>query len=289
MFVRSKLKVYLSAAWLILTFSMVSWWFLYALRIDDSQTSEAVQKHHRMIKWEGGSLLFIILVGGLFLIMYVYRDTERHERLKLFFSNFSHDIKTSIARIRLQADVLAEELSEHNVDQRSMVRLLSDLNRLDLQLENSLLLTHVDESALLFEDIDLKQLITAIHHDFDRVQIQVLQNAIVRADQRSFKSILRNIFQNSVLHGKSTEICVDVEPVDTNALKIKIQDNGQGSENDLSSFGRSILPVKQNQSNGIGLYLASRLMSKMSGEISFSQTKGQGFTVEVILQGRLFS
>jgi len=289
MFVKSRLKVYLSAAWLILTFSMVSWWFLYALSIDDHQTVAEVQKHNRMIKWEGGTLLFIILVGGLFLIMYVYRDTERHERLRLFFSNFSHDIKTSISRIRLQADVLAEELSEHNVEQRSMTRLLADLNRLDLQLENSLLLTHVEDSALLFEDIDLKQLITAIHHDFDRIRIEVLQNASIRADQRSLKSILRNIFQNSVLHGKSTEIRVTSESIDINTLKIKIQDNGQGSESDLNSFGKSILPIKQNQSNGIGLYLASRLMSKMSGQITFNQIKGQGFVVEITLQGRILS
>jgi len=286
---KSKIKVYLSAAWLVLTFSMVSWWFLYALRIDDSQTSEAVQKHHRMIKWEGGSLLFIILIGGMFLIMYVYRDTERHERLKLFFSNFSHDIKTSIARIRLQADVLAEELNDLSVDQRSMSRLLADLNRLDLQLENSLLLTHVDESTLLFEDIDLRQLIAAISHDFDRLNIIIDQNAFVRADQRSFKSILRNIIQNSVIHGKASEIKIKVENIDSNTLKLIILDNGYGSDVDLSSIGRSILPVKQNQSNGIGLYLASRLIKKMSGQIQFNQVKGQGFTVEMILQGRIVS
>jgi len=286
---KSKIKVYLSAAWLVLTFSMVSWWFLYALRIDDSQTSEAVQKHHRMIKWEGGSLLFIILIGGMFLIMYVYRDTERHERLKLFFSNFSHDIKTSIARIRLQADVLAEELNDLSVDQRSMSRLLADLNRLDLQLENSLLLTHVDESTLLFEDIDLRQLIAAISHDFDRLNIIIEQNVFVRADQRSFKSILRNIIQNSVIHGKASEIKIKVENIDSNTLKLIILDNGHGSDVDLSSIGRSILPVKQNQSNGIGLYLASRLIKKMSGQIQFNQVKGQGFTVEMILQGRIVS
>lgn len=288
----SKIKIYISAAWLIVTFSMVSWWFWYALSLDDNSGSTSlVQKHHRMIMWEGGTLLTIILIGGVYLIWYVYRDVERHERLKLFFSNFSHDIKTSITRIRLQTEVLAEELNEFDVNrksmEKSMERLLKDLNRLDLQLENSLLMTHINESEILIEKINLKKLVDTIKLEFEKINIILHEDADFYADTRSIRSVFRNLIQNSIVHGKANLINIYVKKCENDSILISLQDNGSGSKIEYSRIGLSMMPFHQSQSNGIGLFLAKKLIHKMSGELSFKSVDASGFQADLVLKGEV--
>ena len=137
-------KTALAIIWFAFTFSLVTWWWIFfLLRLNPTEDAsiEQLRKSHRMFAWEGSILLAAILLGGIALVIFTYRDQKRHQRLRFFFSTFSHDIKTSIARLRLQAEVLEEDL--HSNTHPVMKRLIQDIQRLDLQLENSLLLSNL--------------------------------------------------------------------------------------------------------------------------------------------------
>ena len=278
----SKLKIAFSLFWLVLTFSMVSWWFIVALNVNTLTTAEGIQRHQRMIRWEGTTLLTAIFVGGFYLIFYVYRDAERHERLKFFFSNFSHDIKTSIARIKLQTEILAEQ-SEN----KSVARLLEDLSRLDLQLENSLLLTHLDDAMMLNEKLSLKSLVESISIEFEHLQISISQDAEIFVDSRAIRSIFRNLLENSLRHGKATQVEFLIKQSSANLVSIDISDNGSGSQIEVEKIGSGILPYRENASNGIGLFLAKKLIRKMHGQIFFQNRQSSGFTAHIELTGQL--
>lgn len=272
----NKIKTILAAIWFVFVVSLVGWWWMYAMN--------SLADKHRMFMWEGSILLAALFIGGASLIFLSYRDEKRHEQLKAFFATFSHDIKTSITRLRLQAEVLEED----NVSQKNpvMQRLLSDISRLDLQLENSLLLSTTSSDTLLKEKIMLSKIIESLRILWGELEFKVRQNAEIVADSRAMTSVVRNIIQNAVLHGEATVIEVEVKALGSQKVEISIRDNGKGFTGDIHQLGVHMMPSKNEKGSGIGLYLGKRLLKKMNGELSFENSH-PGLKAVIQIEGRL--
>lgn len=274
----TKLKTTLAVIWFVFTFSLVTWWLVYSLRRDDLNTTA-----HRMFAWEGSILLAAVLIGGGVMVFLSYRDEQRHQRLRFFFSNFSHDIKTSISRLRLQAEVLEEDAEQ--MKNPVFRRLIQDINRLDLQLENSLLLSSFAQSPLFLEELSLSQMISSLRSDFSDLKVELNQDAIVRVDKRAFLSVLRNLFQNSVLHGKADAVQIHVSGQAPEIL-IRVRDNGLGFKGEIHRLGQGILRSNDQRGNGIGLFISRSLVRKMRGQLNFF-TDNQGFEAQLKIPGRI--
>lgn len=277
------LKTILAFVWFVFTFSLVSWWWIYSLLRSQEITPKGSAQ--RMFVWEGSILLGAILVGGIALIIFTYRDQKRHERLRFFFSTFSHDIKTSIARLRLQAEVLEEEQSAQS--NPVMQRLIKDIQRLDLQLENSLLLANVEDGKLLDEEVSLGSLFDDLRNDFPDLSIELEKEAFIIGDRRALLSVFRNLLQNSVLHGKATAIRIKVIPMNDRQLELHIEDNGLGFKGDASRLGSELLISTDSRGNGIGLLLTKRLVQKMKGRIQYKSKEHSGFESVLFLNGHI--
>lgn len=278
-------KLILAFFWCLVTVALVGWWWIWALSI-----SEQLPQFHRMIRYEGTALFTIVVLGCGFLLSTIWHDHKKNERLKLFFSVFTHDIKTSISRLNLQSAVLAEEF-ENN---KTLSRFKNDLSRLDLQLENSLLLTNQDYNKPLIEKIKLSQIISVIKDDFPTLLIEINKDIFVFVDRKWMLCIFRNIFQNAITHGHATEIKIStfIESVQNkpSLAKIHLNDNGSGLNlnhfSKLPQLGHEILKSNLTQSNGIGLYLSKTLLHKMNSSILFQSTQA-GFQVTLSVPGEL--
>ncbi len=272
-------KTVLAVVWFAFTFSLVTWWWVFLLmRLNQSES-------HRMFAWEGSILLATIFLGGVALVLFSYRDQKRHQRLRFFFSTFSHDLKTSIARLRLQAEVLEEDL--HGNTHPVMKRLIDDIQRLDLQLENSLLLANLESGQLLKEDISLSDLLSSLRNEFSELSLELEREAILRGDRRAFLSVFKNLLQNSVLHGKASSVRMKVRRLDETHIEVLIQDDGLGFKGDISKLGSELLMSQDARSNGIGLLITRSLLEKMKGEIQFESKENEGFQSRLKLEGRL--
>lgn len=281
----SRVRTLFSLIWLVFTMSLVTWWFIFAIRNLNADDLTDSAKHYRMFFYEGSTLLVTVLFGGIVMIVLSYRDDMRNEKIKFFFSNFTHEIKTSITRIRLQADILIEE--DTNKSNKILNRLLNDIAKLDLQLENSLLLSHVNEAKFLSETINFKEMIQSIQVEFEDLKLNIDRNATINADSRAFKSVIRNIFENARRHGKATEVHCQIKSLKDDLVQITIQDNGQGSSRQEKQLGNEILSTSANQGSGIGLYLSKQLIVKMHGQIFFKTPSASGFEVLLHLKGNL--
>lgn len=277
-----KIKTILAVVWFFFVVSLVGWWWVYALNMPVA--GEEMMRKHRMFMWEGSILLAALIIGGGSLIYLSYRDEKRHEQLKTFFATFSHDIKTSITRLRLQAEVLEED----NVSQKNPVlqRLIKDISRLDLQLENSLLLSTTGSEHLLQEKMSLSKLIESLRIVWGETEFRLSQDAEVVADKRAMTSVLRNLVQNAVLHGQATVIEVSAKKSAGDRIEVQIQDNGKGFSGDVQQLGQQMVPSKNEKGSGIGLYLVRRLMKKMNGDLAFENTNS-GLRATIHIQGRL--
>ncbi len=274
---KDSLKFFLLALWLLFTSSMVAWWWFYGI-------TQLAHPKKQMIMWEGGFFLTAIFLGAGALLIYIKRDQKRHEQLKIFFSTLSHDLKTSIARLRLQSEVLQEspELSS-NV---RLQKLIQDINRLDLQLENSLLLSQKEETKFLFENLKLSKLVESVRGDWQELEIKLTRDVEIKSDRRALISVFRNFLHNAVLHGKANLVRISVDAVSANRIRLSIVDDGQGFQGDLKKLGAELLNHRESTGNGVGLYLCSQLIQQLGGSLSF-KTSAHGFSAFIEMPGHV--
>ncbi|MGZ3692320.1 MAG: sensor histidine kinase [Pseudobdellovibrio sp.] len=276
----AKIKLGLSLFWFLFTFSLVVWWWFFALRQLDLLVEvlqpEKYTRIKSMLVWEGAVLVLAVFFGGLVLVILTNREQVRNERLRKFFSNFTHDLKTSLTRLRLRTEVLAEKNSSPEFQ-----KLLDEAARLDLQLENSLWVARGDSQRLLKENIKLSSIIGSLRVEWPEIEVKLYQDVDITADGQALKSVFRNILQNSWLHGQAKKI--EIKPVqDKKFWRIEIKDDGKGFSGDLTQLGSQLLKSKSDKGNGLGLFLTQDLVERMSGEIQFLKSE-QGFLVHILL------
>lgn len=264
----AKWKVSIAVIWLVFTFSLIFWWWIYSLNMGLKTAPD--DRTHRMFFWEGLSLLFVIFLGGAGLIFLSYKDQKRHERMKLFFSSFSHDIKTSLSRIRLQAEILAEDNKNSELD-----RLLPDIHRLELSLENSLAVANLEDLKFKMESFLLSRLLNELREEYSDLKISLNKDVLLNCDLRMLLLIFRNIFSNSRLHGKATEMKIHVNEHNGHKV-ISFIDNGNNmnssessSKNDSFSLSEMDLAKHIQNGSGLGLFLSEKLLKKLNGEMVY--------------------
>lgn len=234
------------------------------------------QSLRRMLLWEGAVLVATVFGGGLVLVILTNRERSRSQQVRNFFSNFAHDLKTSLTRLRLRTEMMSEKHSSPEFQ-----KLLDEVSRLDLQLENSLWVARGDVHALMKENISLSSVIGFLRMEWPELEIKLLQDADISADGQALKSVFRNIFQNSYLHGKASS--VEIKPVlIKQKWQIDITDNGEGFSGDYSILGSQLLKSNNEKGNGLGLYLTQDLVNRMGGQINFLKQQN-GFALRLIL------
>ncbi len=276
----AKIKLGLSLFWFLFTFSLVLWWWLFSLRqldlLAEVLQPEKFTSIKKMLIWEGAVLVLAVFFGGLVLVVLTNRERVRNDRLRNFFSNFTHDLKTSLTRLRLRTEVLAEKNSSPEFQ-----KLLDEASRLDLQLENSLWVARGDSQKLFRENIKLSSIIGFLRVEWPEIEVKLQQDINVLADGQALKSVFRNILQNSWLHGQAQK--VEIKPVlEKNYWRIEIKDDGKGFSGDLKDLGSKLLKSKSDKGNGLGLFLTQDLIERMDGKIQFLKSE-KGFLVEIIL------
>lgn len=284
-----RIKLTLSLLWFVMTFSMVTWWWIFSLRqlkkfstgIPVGIPTEEYESLHGMLLWEGSFLLAFIFIGGSALLVLTNRERLRNLRLRLFFSNFSHDLKTSISRLRVRTEVLAQKNNNAELQE-----LLDEASRLDLQLENSLWVARGEEQKLNCSEVLLGDVIGYLRVEWPHMEIHLQRDAKVLVDPTAIRSVFRNILQNASLHGEATRIDIQVEKIGQEQISMVIKDNGRGFSGNLSSLGKNPWPSTDREGTGIGLYLTQLLLEKMKGSLQF-QTLPEGFQVMLKLKGSL--
>lgn len=265
--------------WIVTTLALAGWWFIFALRL----IGESSDRQHRMLIAEGGFLFVLLLVGGVTLLYYSSRETKRANQVKIFFSSFTHDLKTSLASLRLQAESLEEDLK--GAEQAKLLkRLVKDTVRLQLQLENSLFVANPQMAALHTEDVSLDQLFSSLALEWPDLKLMAHVTSKVKADPRALESVFKNLIQNAVVHGQAREVRV-TEQVQGNFVSLNMTDDGRGFVGDQRNIARPFHQHHGGSGSGVGLYLVKMLVEKMNGKVTFSFSPGFSVDVKLLKAG----
>lgn len=287
---RETLSLVLIAFWLIFTVSFAIWWFRFSLEHISTLAQlqpdliEHWQRQRRMVLWEGSAWLALLISGGAALAVLVQKEKQRVRRIREFFASFSHDVKTSLASLRVQAESLADDLRGQNIP--VLDRLIGDTVRLQLQLENSLFLSSQDELKLYIEPVRLSELAERMREQWPSLDIEIENESVLHGDERALRTLFSNLVKNAVSHGKATQMKIKAEPGDKGRVILRFQDNGEGFEGSLEELGRLFHRPKASSGSGVGLYISRFLVEKMGGKLEL-HAGNHGFHVHVWMKGEL--
>jgi len=284
---RSRIAIALVALWVVFTVTLACWWLIFGLRqldlINQSNLENAsqIRRHYQMLMWEGGILITSLIGGGVALYYYARREQKRHAQVEEFFAAFTHDAKTALASLRLQAESLREDFAGSEANPL-LERLLNDTLRLQLQLENSLFLVNLPRGKFFLQPIRLSDRVEALRMHWPNIKIMQNGDGLVMADARALESVLTNLVHNSVLHGHATEVDVNVQRAN-GRLNVTLIDNGRGFHGDERQLGKLFVRHARSSGSGVGLYIVRRLAHAMNGGIKFRSGETGGFVAELEL------
>ncbi len=280
------------ASWLIFTLALSGWLFFFSfqqttrLSVLSLNAEAEVLRYHRMLVWEGTVLFISLIGGGLVIAYYILRDVRQGKKIQAFFLTFSHELKTPLASLQLQAECLREDLGSSSAHSPLVERLVSDANRLSIQLENSLYLAEDENRQLLIEEVSLSDVINSVRGYWPDLNIMIPNNCAVNVDLRAFESILKNIIQNSVTHGQAKEVQIIASDIGDDRCRLEISDDGVGYKGVGNSLGDQFSRHYSGSGNGIGLFLCWRLIKKMKGAMNFLSLKPK-FIIVLELPGKI--
>ncbi|WP_315701375.1 MULTISPECIES: sensor histidine kinase [unclassified Bradyrhizobium] len=212
---------------------------------------------------------------------FMQRLDERIEIMQRFIADATHQLRTPLAAIDAQAELLAADGEEPKALEALRER-IADLGRLTNQLlDHAMVLHRAQAPRLAPTDINAlakSVLSQAVPLTLDReVSIGFVPcdaDAVIEADAISLREALANLIHNALVHGARSSLTVIVEPSGA-GLAICIRDDGPGIPPEAQA--RLVVPFQKGETSrgsGLGLAIASEVAQAHGGSLRFSGGDG---------------
>ena len=281
----SKIFLAISIISFVGVLALGGWWLFLVVKLSTTPEVVLTTDFIKLAKWEGGT--FLILLTSLTVSFYYlyYKDLRKTKSLQDFFSGLTHELKTPLASIRLQGEVLQEKLSLDEKQAQLFERLIDDTQNLEIQMDKIIQLSRVERDQTLNlqkKSIkeELKRITTSFSGDLS-IELNNLQDLQVLIDPFALELIFKNLFENTKHHSNNDEVAIFLENSD-NYLKIIYNDGGQ-FKGDEKKLGKLFYTHHQTRGSGIGLYLSNKLTKMMNGDFQIETSPNFFITITLPL------
>lgn len=231
------------------------------------------------------------------------RTQEESRQKSIFLNSISHDLRTPLNGVMLQASLarLALEKGDGTMARNALqeietsVRATSDL--LDRLLEYGRL-TASDERThpTCFPLVPLiEQVFRTCAANASAKHLQMVSKTpplVLRTDRLKLERILNNLLHNALKFTQAGSITVDVECT-ANAVELHVTDTGIGiSAADQENLFREFFQAHNSQRDrakgfGLGLAIARRLALQLGGDLTVESAVGKGTRFSILLPGAM--
>ncbi len=253
------------------------WWLYLMIHLDQILNHLDPLKLKKMLFWEGSAFISILFLLSLFFLILYVKNQLKTKALQDFFSSLTHELKTPLASMKLQAEVIENlvENKDHFSNDIKMLlsRLLKDASHLETQMDKIIALSGLEREAQLnIAPIDIATYIKSMALHFDKelkcelIKKSNSESPLILADEFALSLILRNLFENSRLHAKARHITIEILENES-FVELYYRDGGIFL-GDHKKLGQLFYKFNSQKGSGIGLYLCRKLMEKMGGEFN---------------------
>lgn len=279
----------LTILWMVTIMCLGIWWLFLLVKL-----SHLLEQSHlsvgmnfvRLVKWEGVTFLVMLFLISATLFYLYFQELKQTNSLKAFFASLTHELKTPLASMRLQAEVM-HELIENNNNLDSIHdyahRLIDDGKRLELEMDKILHLSRVERGGRLnLVELDLARYTKMLVQKNDpETKIQWLHFDTahnILADEFALSLILRNLLDNSHKHAAHPQMSFKLNQ-NGNYVSLQYSDGGNFT-GDIQKLGTLFYKHNSPKGSGIGLYLIKQLMGQMQGEFKVVQSSPLTFELK---------
>lgn len=294
MFIKNKTKLIISLniLWVVLMMLLGSWWIYLIMSFGKHASTLGLGRDTdrivNMLLWEGSTFfgLMFLLSGSLFFLY--LRDLKKSHAMQVFFASLTHELKTPLASIKLQGEVIHES-AEDSGNQKLIKlteRLIEDTGILESQMDKLLQLSRLERGGgLNLTSVNLTQkLKQIIKREKNKLDIHFSFNEddeyLVLADEHALEIIFKNLLENTKIHAQNKNVFIQLENK-LDHISLSYSDSGH-FQGDIHRLGELFYKINSKKGSGIGLYLIYKLLSKMHGSITITST--QPFSLVITLK-----
>jgi signal transduction histidine kinase len=259
----------------------------------------------RVVAYFFGSVLFILLIGGLVLIwLLLLREVRLNERQSNFVSAVTHELKTPVASLKLYLETL--ELRDLTPERRAEFyrTMHQDIDRLDATINNVLSAAMYTERPVADpRPLDLARLARRAA-ELTLTRRQLAQGAVryvgpeslrVAGDAQALETALLNLLDNAVKYSRDrVEVEIEVWGDADGQAHVRVRDRGIGMSRThlpfiFTRFYRIGSEVRRSRTGtGLGLFIVRSIVKGHKGTISVdSPGPDRGSTFTITLPGLL--
>lgn len=214
---------------------------------------------------------------------------------KTFVANASHELRTPITRVMMSAELALAKERDVNVYQQTLESVLEDTEKINNIITGLLTLAKadLDLTSTHLEELDLTAFIRKLQSEFKQqnltIELSIAQEPTkVLANSVLLQIALTNLISNAFKFSEYQPVQISLTNANNNAI-LTVTDLGIGiadEEVDLifkPFYSKAEQMGKQGQ--GMGLYMAAKIISLFKGTIKVSsKTKvGSSFTITLPL------
>lgn len=275
----SKMLFTLSLLWAGVLLLIGAWWVYVMINFENFLGHSDRPRITKMLAWEGGSFLLLLMLLSVSLLILYLKDQGKTKSLQAFFASLTHELKTPLASIRLQGEVINEILESKNDPTLNKLigRLIDDTAKLETQMDKILQLSRIERGGELnLTSLSLVPFIKKLaktwvpDHEVEIIADDTLGS--IEVDEFALQLIMKNLLENTRIHTNSKKIQIKITE-DKKFLKFSYFDHGE-FKGDLEKLGTIFYKHNSTKGSGIGLYLSQRLLEKMDGDLSVTSRAG---------------
>lgn len=242
-----------------------------------------------------GTLLLVFLLVSILSGRAIKPIIINMEKQKQFITDAGHEIKTPLAIISANADVL--ELTAGANEWIASIR--NQIGRLDKLVKNLLMLSKMDEDniQLMFHDFDISKAVTEIAGSFEalaeaqgkKLELHITPGLLFHGDESSIHQLISTLTDNAVKYSNKNGVIIISLSAVKKSIKLEIYNTTQDLpvENLDQLFNRfyraDASRSRDTGGYGIGLSIARSVAEAHHGKITVKSEDGKSVCFTVLL------
>jgi signal transduction histidine kinase len=229
------------------------------------------------------------------------RKTHKHQDfLQNMAENVAHNLRTPMTAVVGYANLLTRDLMNQSEIGPKLGILIEGIQRIDFIIRNLIDYSN-NQQNLISDKYDIIKFCKILASDFkdqfssDSIHFDInvnskLNNINTVIDRHTIKTIINNMFHNSLEAKKENSLSVDMNiEYDTNndLIKISIKDNGTGMSDEIISKCREPFFTTKINSLGLGLSIADNLLKAVGGDSQVSSKGKFGSEITIYLPQKI--
>lgn len=224
------------------------------------------------------------------------KELNMHRDKKLLLLSLTHDIKTPLSVIKLNAQALNKGLYKDEERQKKaagdIVEKVDEIEQyvsqiIDASREDFLDLSVQMGEAYLKDVVQKLAEYNKIRLDASKTEFVIgeYENCLLSCDEARLSEVLQNLMENALKYGDGKRIDLTVSREEDCALICVSNTGSQLSKDEIGKIFDSFFRgsnVGEKAGSGLGLYICRKLMHNMNGDI-FAKQSGDVFSVTVVV------